>query len=120
MTLTLNLTQHQASAEQMAAGVVEPADKQIVSKLLTFDTAPDGAELRRRAEALAAVAVDAGAVGAMVGGAPYLMSALERALKKVGVRPLYAFSERVSLEETQLDGSTKKSTVFRHAGWVEV
>ena len=57
----------------------------------------------------------------MIGGAPYLMSALERALKQRGVKPLYAFSLRVS--EDVLDESTgevKKTLVFKHLGFLEV
>lgn len=116
----LNLTQHVASTEQISAGVVEPADKPAVSKLLTFDAAPDGAELARRAGELAAMAAVAGASAAMIGGAPFFMSALERALKATGVRPLYAFSTRESVETVLPDGSTRKTQVFRHTGWVEV
>ena len=47
------------------------------------------------------------------------MAQLERRLRKVGIIPLYSFTERVSVEETLPDGSVKKSSVFKHAGWVD-
>jgi hypothetical protein len=56
---------------------------------------------------------------AMVGGAPYLMPYLERALKAKDISPIYAFSKRESIDQVQPDGSVRKVAVFRHAGWVE-
>jgi hypothetical protein len=114
-----NLTQHAATPDQVRAGVVEPADKRAVSTLLTFDAAPDQGELARRASALAAMAAAAGTPAAMIGGAPYLMAPLERALKAAGIKPVYSFSERRSEEQTQPDGSVRKVQVFQHVGWVE-
>ena len=115
----LNLTQHLASGEQISAGVIEPADKRAVSSLLTFDTAPTGEELVRRAAELAAMAATVGASAAMIGGAPYLMAPLEKALRGAGVTPLYSFSTRESVEQSQPDGSVRKVAFFRHTGWVE-
>ena len=119
MTKIYNLTQHPASAEQVSAGVVEPADKRAVGTVLTFDTAPDGAELARRAAEFAAMAATAGASAAMIGGAPYFMAPLERALRAAGIKPVYSFSTRESVEQTRPDGSVQKVAVFRHTGWVE-
>ncbi len=114
-----NLTQHAATPDQVQAGVVEPADKPAVGKLLTFDTAPDQRELQRRAAELAAMVADAGYPAAMIGGAPYLMAPLEKALREAGIKPVYSFSERRSSEQTQPDGSVRKVNVFVHVGWVE-
>jgi len=114
-----NLTQHMATAQQAAQGVVEPADKRAVSALLTFDTAPDQGELTRRAAELAAMAANVGYPAAMIGGAPYLMAPLERALRAAGIKPVYSFSERRSSEQSQPDGSVRKVNVFVHVGWVE-
>jgi len=114
----LNLTQHAPSQEQLAAGVVDPADKQEVCSLLTFDSIPSSAEMRDRAERLAAIAKEVGAAAAMIGGAPFFMSALEAALLEVGVEPVYAFSLRVTEEVPQPDGSVRKTNVFRHVGFV--
>lgn len=115
----INLTQHAASAEQIAAGVVEPADKACVQKLLTFEGIPSMEELVGRAKALAAVASEAGAESAMIGGAPYFMAPLEWALRRRGITPLYAFSVRDSAEQVLPDGSTRKVAVFHHLGFTE-
>jgi hypothetical protein len=115
----LNLTQHAASAEQVAAGVVELQDKASVHRLLTFEACPDRETIRARAEALAEIARASGAEAAMLGGAPYLMGPLEAALRSAGIRPVYAFSQRAGVEEElQPDGSVRKVQLFRHAGWV--
>lgn len=115
----LNLTQHMATAEQGAAGVFEPADKEMVKALITFTTAPSGAEMTERAEALARIAFNAGAEAAMVGGAPYFMAPVERALKSAGVRPCYSFTERRATETVDPEtGEVRKTQVFVHAGWV--
>ena len=116
----LNLTQHAATPEQVADGVFEPRDKALIQGLLTFVGCPLKEQILDRAAGLAEVAKAAGAEAAMIGGAPYLMGALENELKARGVNPLYAFSERVSVETVQPDGSTKKETIFAHRGWVEV
>lgn len=114
----LNLTQHVASPEQIEAGVFEPIEKNKIQHLLTFNEIPGTGELEKNAMLLAAEARSEGAEYAMIGGAPFFMSALEQALKTVGVKPLYAFSIRESQEQVQPDGSTKKVNVFRHKGFV--
>lgn len=114
----LNLTQHPATQEQVAVGVYEPANKDNVKKLLTFNSLPSQEEIQSKAQLLAIVAVSEGAEYAMIGGAGYLMPMLEQSLKEVGIKPLHAFSERVSVEEVQPDGSVVKKNVFRHVGFV--
>ena len=118
----INLTQHAATAEQLAAGVFdvpnEGARRELLMQL-TFNDLPEDGEIVERAEALASIAGAFGARAAMIGGAPYLMSTLERELRDSGVVPLYAFSRRESVEETLPDGSTRKVAVFRHLGFVE-
>lgn len=136
MILILNLTQHSATPEQIAAGVVDlPApERAALIEALTFGELPERAEVLARAEFVAELAasiefgdddaVNAGAgqraMRAMIGGAPFFMSPLEAALQEVGIIPLYAFSVRESVEETQPDGTVRKTAVFRHAGFVEV
>jgi hypothetical protein len=114
----INLTQHLATAEQLAAGVVEPEDKARIAELLTFATLPARQEIEARASVLAHIAKSSGYKAAMIGGAPFLMEPLERHLAYAGVKSLYAFSVRESAEEVQSDGSVKKVNVFRHAGFV--
>ena len=108
-----NLTQHPASAEQEHAGVVDlpPAQQEKLRELLTFAELPSAEDVKARAEALASLTR---ASAAMIGGAPYLMAPLETALRERGIKPLYAFSRRESVEQVQADGSVRKVAVFRH------
>lgn len=116
-----NLTQHQATPEQVAQGVndLEPEDLAALKELLTIEEIPTSEELEDRATRIARL-VPWDADAAMIGGAPYLMGALERALKAAKVQPVYAFSKRESRDEVQPDGSCRKVAVFRHLGFVEV
>lgn len=119
----INLTQHAETAEQAAQGVFspeDPANVAVIRTLLTFDTLPTKAEIEARAQTLAQIASEEGADAAMIGGAPYLMGALENALKARGIKPLYAFSIRESVEKTLPDGSIQKVNIFKHQGFVEV
>lgn len=114
----LNLTQHSATPEQIAAGVVEPKDKALVQRLLTFDEIPTRREIQARAVELAGIAVEHGAYRALIGGAPFFMTALETALLDVAVEPHYAFSRREVVESIMADGSVEKKAVFRHVGFI--
>lgn len=130
----LNLTQHPATTEQIAAGVEDLVGESLseLKRLLTFDALPSKREIQRRAESIARLAVEWNYevcdedfaterfTHAMIGGAPFLMSALESALMDEFLTPLYAFSVRESVEEVQPDGSVRKINVFRHKGFVEV
>ena len=131
--MILNLTQHVATDEQKAQLVVEPRmTKEKIKKLLTFEEIPTKEEIESRATKLAEIAVSEASMYAgdtdneiwitrvMIGGAPYLMGALEKALRECGFTPVYAFSKRESEEITQPDGSVRKVQVFRHCGFVEV
>lgn len=120
MEKIINLTQHACSSEQADAGVVEPADKLAVQMALTFTEMPTTSVISEKANALAETAFESGCKKAMIGGAPYLMSALEKALKDKGITPLYSFSERVSIEVVREDGTTQKTSVFKHKGFIEV
>ncbi|MGQ9671485.1 MAG: hypothetical protein ACUVWY_15215 [Desulfosoma sp.] len=129
--LIINLTQHAATPEQVAAGVVDLQGEElaVLKKALTFESLPSEEKILRRAEFIAELAVQNGLGpdygddpipdAAMIGGAPYLMGSLERALSNRYIRPLYAFSTREVEEQIQPDGSVKKVAVFRHKGFVE-
>ena len=104
MELIVNLTQHKATDSQLHAGVQDMdvlmgADaQQQLKNLLTFEGLPTLEAIKTRAACCAGLALDAckGVKGTavMIGGAPFFMGALESALKKVGLKPTYAFSER--------------------------
>lgn len=138
--MIINLTQHPATPEQKAQGVIDlPPDLlSEVKAALTVEKLPLGNEIRDRAVFIAGLIAsnqsgsdradeegnlpegDTGVFWeeAMIGGAPWLMSALEDALRDQGIEPVYAFSRRESIEEPQPDGSVKKTQVFKHIGFV--
>ena len=120
-TKILNLTQHPATADQVAAGVrdFDGEALETLKSLLTFNDLPTSDEGVERAEKIAKLAKEFGYRAAMIGGAPYLMPALERALCEMGIRPLYAFSRRESVEKTLPGGEVVKTQVFKHLGFVE-
>ena len=113
----LNLTQHLPTDEQLSAGVVNYVRHDYVRELLTINDLPDYDDLRLRAVRLAKIALESDAQGAMIGGAPYLMSHLEAELKAVGIVPMYAFSKRVSVDVVGNDGVVRKDSVFKHLGF---
>ena len=91
--MILNLTQHVATDEQTAQLVVEPRMcKTEIRELLTFEEIPSKEEIEVRATKLAEIAVSEASMYAgetdneiwitrvMLGGAPYLMGALEKAI----------------------------------------
>ena len=129
--MIINLTQHHASSEDLAAGVADlPAGhRALLAQSLTADTLPTRAEIADRCANISQLAVHNGLGGdegddphptaAMIGGAPWMMAELERALLDVGVPSVYAFSVRESIEQTQPDGSVRKVNIFRHAGFVD-
>lgn len=120
MTTILNLTQHDATPDQVAAGVVEPADKVEIRKVITFDDLPSREHLLATADLLAGLAERMQVEAVMIGGAPFFMAPLERALRARGIKPLYAFSKReASVDTHRPDGSVGKNQVFRHIGFVE-
>lgn len=55
----------------------------------------------------------------MIGGAPYLMPILEKALAKYGIQILYSFTKRETVEKTDENGNVVKTAIFRHVGFVE-
>lgn len=121
----LNFTQHEATADQVAAGVVNIADKVYQQKLvglLTFGRLPFRPEIRERAARLVSLAKQIrygqpfNAI--MIGGAPFLMGPLEIEFARNGIRAVYAFSERESVEAIGDDGVVKKTSVFKHRGFI--
>jgi hypothetical protein len=113
----LNLTQHRASAEQIDAGVfdVDEEDRIKLSVLLTFDELPTAKEIGDRCLSLREMVAEYGATAVMIGGAPFFMRPLEEWLQRAGIKVLYAFSKRESVE----DSTGRKTSVFKHAGFYE-
>jgi len=117
----LNLTQHDATPEQIEAGVIEPSDKdkQRIKELLTFNEIEDSIRMIARAEDLRTIAaryMEGQALYVMIGGAPFFMSTLQTVITKMPrMYACYAFSTRDSIEK---DG--KKISVFKHKGFYYV
>ena len=118
----LNLTQHIATPAQISTGVkdLEPEDQKILQSLLTFEELPSYEELQFRAAEITRFALKYKAKTVMIGGAPYLMGALEHKLKSRAIQPVYAFTKRISSESINSDGAVVKTTRFIHEGFVEV
>jgi len=118
----LNLTQHSPTLEQIQVGVFEPSGghKKEIQRLLTFDAVPSVLEMYDRANQIALVAKTYGVKFAMIGGAPFFMQFLERALSVNRIEPVYAFSRREVVEQRHVDGKVEKKAIFRHVGFVRV
>lgn len=114
----INLTQHDLTPSQVESGCIEAPDKKRLQEVLTFNTLPTVDEVESRAKTLATMA--SGYSRALIGGAPFLMSSLEKALLKKGIIPMYSFSQRVSTETTNSEGIVVKTQQFQHIGFVEV
>lgn len=140
MNILINLTQHTLTKEQFShngENLVEITFKpyngiskgsiDYVKHLLNFTSLPTKDEISKRAAALADYAEgllnqaknDNDKLFALIGGAPYLMGALETALKERGIQPLYAYSQRESVETINADGSVTKTAIFKHMGYIE-
>lgn len=127
MSMIVNLTQHLVTGEQLAAGVVDipPPLRRILSDALTFESIPTRNQIIDAAEIIADIAYqfrtpeyDMLPDAAMIGGAMWLMGPLAEALQARGIEPLFAFSQRQSVESTLADGSISKISIFRHVGFV--
>jgi hypothetical protein len=124
-----NFTQHISTPEQKAQGV-EEFEEEVRGRfipLLNFEELPSRQAVQNRAVALVDVLTDkfenlsaVHQIRVMVGGASFLMEPLCQELRRYGFIPVFAFSKRRSVEEIQPDGSVKKTSVFVHAGFIEV
>ncbi len=91
----INFTQHELVEGQIKDGVFTPDNHEEVRRLITFFGKPDKDDMRQRASALASIARKRGVETAMIGGAPFFMGTLENTLKENGIKPVYAFSQRM-------------------------
>ena len=119
--LITNLTQHDASESQIAAGVAAHPEQGALRLLLTIGTIDEAAPaaLIERAERIAEMAAATGAQAAMIGGHLGLTASVAKALKARGITPLLSFSERRSVDEHLPDGKVIKRAVFEHIGFSE-
>ena len=97
----INLNKHQATAEQVAQGVVDLARRKpcaVQPQKFNFVGMPTNGDIHDRAFDIARIASESGAEAAMIGGAPYLMPTCKRHCNRAVLQYFYAFSERVSVE----------------------
>lgn len=119
----LNLTQHLASPEQVKAGVVDLQDGYLESlkQHLTFTGIPTKEDLEEAANDISYLVYTYNNgmtdIDVMIGGAPWFMPVLEKVLSRHGMNVHYAFSERVSEDKHNADGSVTKVAVFKHLGF---
>ena len=118
-----NLTQHKATPDQVAAGVVDlpDADREKLMAVLTFDELPTLGDIYDKVIVVVGLAAEVAKPYSkvMIGGAPYMMSLLQNQLVQHHYVPVYAFSKRIS-EDQVVDGIVKKVSTFKHEGFVEV
>ena len=121
--INLNLTQHNATADQLVSGIIDlPADFQTALKgLLTFPTQYTRADLEYRALQIHELIRDFCGTseevleGVMIGGMPSFMPVLESVLISKGIKVGYACTERQSVDK-EVDGKVVKTAIFVHAG----
>ena len=129
----VNLTQHVATLEQVSEGVIdlpggEGSYREALIKDLTFENLPKyQSEVTRKAQEIARLVIQylydqkidpkKEKVFAMIGGAPYLMAPLEKALLQMNIMPIYSFSVRKSIEKV-INRVVEKSSIFSHVGWI--
>jgi hypothetical protein len=123
----INLTQHELTPEQKKFVDIECyTDRNKVKDLLTFTKLPTQIQILQRAVDLANIVRDIvdqdehiNLFLVLIGGAPYLMKPLIEELREIGVTPVFSYTDRVSVETMQPDGSVVKTQVFKHLGYVE-
>ena len=121
--MILNLTQHNATADQINAGINDiPVDFQNTLKgLLTFPTQYTRDDLEYRSLQIHELVRDFCGTskevleGVMIGGMPSFMPVLESVLISKGIKVGYACTERQSVDK-EVDGKVVKTAIFVHAG----
>ena len=121
--MILNLTQHNATKDQINAGIVDlPAEfKTALVGAITFPATYTKSDLERKARQVLEVVRDyhgsevAKTASVMIGGMPSFMPVLERVLSEYGIKVGYACTERKSVDK-EVDGKIIKTAVFVHAG----
>jgi hypothetical protein len=115
----LNLTQHLCTKIQKEQGVIEPADKEYIKGLITFEDIPEIEDLRSRANKLVDVCRQEQVKFALVAGAPFWLIVLEFYLRLHGITPLHSFSKRIAYDHKNDDGTVQSIKTFVHAGWIQ-
>jgi len=116
----LNLTQHAATEDQLAGGVIDLQGelKAALVAAITFPPVYDHDMLVSRAKRVVGIVrdaqVDCGHV--MIGGMPSFMPVLQQVLQEAGYHVGYACTDRVSVDVPDGNGGVRKTSVFKHVG----
>ena len=101
MNVIINLTQYPTTVEMKRLGIVDLKESTYKTLLrhVVFMECPDKAKIKEVAKNVAALAYTASVMyrtnKALIGGDPFLMSSLEKALKKVNIQPVYLFDNKL-------------------------
>ena len=108
----INLTEHSRTEDQDGVfDITNDMFRTALKEALTFTEPPTKEEIGIRANILTNIAVAADASAAMIDGPPYLMGTLERRLIEAGIKPLYSFTRRETVEDAD---SGRRG--YRHSG----
>ena len=115
----LNLTQHEATPQQIKQHVIEPSkeDKREIKNALSFNEIPSRDEISNRITRLSFIVEKYNPTSVMIGGASFLIFPLEKKLRQKWL-VFHAFSKRVSTERKNADGTITKMSTFKHVGFV--
>ena len=115
----VNITQHNATPEQVAEGVIDVKEVKKIKELLTFVNLPSLEEMVKRSTEIKKLVVltEHPFDGVMLGGAPFFMRILEEEFSNTKI--FYAFSVRESIEK-EIDGKIVKNSIFKHQGLIHV
>lgn len=116
-----NLTKHNFTNEQLASADCVDVPDAKSPHLQDFTAPPSDAEFKSRAAELMQLALAAGAKegdSVLLASAMYFIPSLVAAAKAAGFIPTFSFTQRVSQETKQEDGSIKQVYIFRHEGWI--
>lgn len=97
----INLTQYPTTVEMKKLGIVDLKESAYKTLLrhLVFMECPDKARIKEAAKNIAALAYTASVMyhtnKALIGGDPFLMPSLEKALRKLGIQPVYLFDNKL-------------------------
>lgn len=125
--LMINLTKHTSDDVILGEGYegrqftiedMHPADREYLMKLHDFNQRmPVMSEIRRRASAMADLAVRYGVKYAWVGGSGYLVSVLDGILRRRGITPVFSWSRRSYMSVIE-NGVARLEMYRKHSGWI--
>ena len=116
----INLTQHDATQDQLDAGVVnligEAAYK--LKQAYRFNYVPSAEEKNRRVREIVQIAIDCKAEKALLDGPAWLTSALERELAVHEISAVYSFSMYPIIMTMEGDGTLVKRQRIKHMTFI--